>query len=397
MTALAFWTALACVAYAYAGYPLLLLLSGRILDRTVRKRPITPRLSLIIAAYNEEEEIGPRLDNALALDYPPDALEILVASDGSTDATEAIVAGYAPRGVRLLPLARRGKLPALHDAVQRARGEILVFSDANTHLHPRALRALASNFADPRVGGVAGHTRYLPAEAGESSSRGERLYWRYDTLLKEMESRTGSVVSAHGGLYAIRRSLYRPSPEAAVTDDFVLSTAVVEQGFRLVFEREALAYERVVSEASREFGRKVRLMTRAWRSVALRRRLLNPARYGIYSLVFFSHKVLRRSLPLVLPVLFGCSLALAETGPFHLAAATGQCLLYGLGALGWAARRTPLGHRKALYVPSYFCMANAAALLALFHFARGRRIHLWQPQRHAPVRPSRETSHAAGR
>lgn len=381
MAVLAFWLSLVSIGYTYAGFPLLIGVAGRLRDRVVRRRQVTPRLSLIIAAYNEEEGIAERLENALSADYPPEALEVLVASDGSSDATETIVASFAQRGVVLLPLPRRGKILALHDAVQRATGEILVFSDANVSFEPQTLRAVASNFADPAVGGVAGHTCYRPSSDDESSSRGERLYWRYDTWLKEMESRTGSVVSAHGGLYAIRRALYRAPVETAVTDDFVISTGVVEQGYRLVFERDARAHETTVPQAAWEFRRKVRLMTRAWRSVAVRRRLLNPFRYGFYSLVFFSHKVLRRSLPIVLLLLLACSLSLLGRGSVYLCAAAGQCLFYALAAVGCLTRRTRIGQWKALYIPFFFCMANAAALTAFVNFIRGQRIELWQPQR----------------
>lgn len=377
-----FWLSLLALAYGYAGFPLLVAIVGRIRAREVERRPVTPKTTLIIAAYNEEEEIARRIDNALAMDYPAAALEIIVASDGSTDATAEIVERYAPRGVRLLKLPRQGKIPALNEAVRQATGEILVFSDANIHCHPQALRMLARNFADPAVGGVAGNCTYRPPVDGESSSRGEGLYWRYDSWLKQMESRTGSVVSAHGGLYALRRELYMPPGETSVTDDFAISTAVVEQGRRLVFDREALAHESTIADSRREFRRKVRLMTRGWRAVALRRRLLNPFRYGFYALVLASHKVLRRLLPLVLLVLFASSLLLASGGGIHLAAAAAQLAFYGLAALGYAARRIPAGRLRVILIPFYFCLANAAALVAFGRFLIGTRISLWEPQRH---------------
>lgn len=382
LLALLFWLALLALAYGYAGYPLLVAVAGRLRDRRVQRAPVTPPTSLIIAAYNEEASIAERLENALAADYPREALEIIVASDGSTDGTEAVVATFAERGVRLLSLPRQGKIHALGEAVRVARGEILAFSDANIQMHPQALRAMARNFADPSVGGVAGHATYRLPGDGESSSRGEGLYWRYDTWLKEMESRTGSVVSAHGGLYAIRRTLFQVPSETAVTDDFAISTAVVEQGARLVFDRDALAYETAIARTDREFHRKIRLMTRAWRSVALRRRLLNPVRYGFYAVVLFSHKVLRRLLPLALLVLALTSAALAPQGGVYALAAWGQLAFYALAALGYLARRSPLGHLRPIYVPFYYCLANAAAVVALFRFLQGERIVLWQPQRH---------------
>lgn len=380
-----FWASIVALLYVYAGFPALVAVVGLMKRRDVRKAPVTPPLTLVIAAYNEEAIIASRLDNALESDYPSDRLQILVASDGSTDATERIVSGYAARGVQLLRLPRRGKIHALDDAVGQARGEIVVFSDANTMCVPGALRALARNFADPSVGGVAGRTGYqLPAN-GESSSRGECLYWDYDTRLKQLESFTGSIVSAHGGLYAIRRALYRPSPDPAVTDDFAISTTVIEQGFRLVFEPDACATEVAVSEAQREFGRRVRLMTRGMRGVLMRRHLLNPFRTGFYAVVLFSHKLARRLAPLALVTLAAASAVLASEGTFYLFAALSQVGFYALAVCGWLLRRAAIGGASLLFVPFFYCMANAASAVALFEVMRGRRIERWQPQRHGAV------------
>lgn len=385
MTALAeaaFWLSVGSLVYAYAGFPLLVAAVGWWRRRDVRKAPVTPTISLIIAAYNEEAAIADRLDNSLALDYPPDRLQIIVASDGSSDATDAIVAGYRSRGVLLLSLPRRGKIPTLNAAVRFATGEILVFSDANTMCNRQALRALARNFADPTVGGVAAQMSYSLPASSESSGHGERLYWRYDTWLKELESLTGSIVSAPGSLYAVRRTLFQTVPDPSVTDDFAISTAVIEQGYRLVYEPDACATELVVSDARREFRRRVRLMTRGLRGVLLRRRLLNPFRYGFYALVLFSHKVVRRLAPMVLAILAVSAAYLASTSGFYLMAFLGQLLFLALAALGGLLRRRGIGRLKLLYVPFYYCMANAACALALIQALRGRRVALWQPQRH---------------
>jgi cellulose synthase/poly-beta-1,6-N-acetylglucosamine synthase-like glycosyltransferase len=380
---LVFWTTVLSITYAYAGFPLLVTMVGTFRKRNVRKASVTPRMSLIIAAYNEEECIGQRMENALAMDYPADDLEIIIASDGSSDGTEAIVEGYAERGVRLLSLPRQGKILALAAAVREATGEVLVFSDANTVVHPRALREMASNFADPEVGGVVGHTGYWIEEGSESSSRGENSYWRYDTWIKELESRTGSVVSAHGGLYALRRELFQPPTDTAVTDDFYISTGVVERGFRLVFEPEARALEAAVKTSEREFSRRVRLMTRGLRGVWLRRRLLNPFDYGFYALTLFSHKLLRRLLPVALVLLLAASALLASSHPFYAAALGAQVAFYAFGTAGYLFKSTRVGRWKLFYLPFFFCMANAASLLAVSRFLRGDRVTLWQPQRHA--------------
>lgn len=379
--AVVFWASALALAYGYLGFPALVALVGRVRNRVVRKAAITPRVSLIIPAYNEEAVIGERVENALALDYPVGSLQILVASDGSSDATEAIVAAYAGRGVELLALPRLGKNRALAEAVARSTGEVLVFSDANIHCEPGALRELVANFADPEVGGVAGHASYRVEAGSESSSDGENLYWTYDTWLKVLESRTGSTVSAHGALYAIRRALYEPPADLAAVDDFAISTRVVELGHRLVFEPRARCSEVAIQEAGREFRRRVRNTTMGLRAVALRRPLLNPFRYGFYSVLLFSHKVLRRLLPIALLLLLASSAALAGAGGFYLAALRAQLLFYAAAAVGCLARKQGWGRRKLLYMPFYYCMVNIAALLALIRFVRGDRIAVWQPQR----------------
>jgi cellulose synthase/poly-beta-1,6-N-acetylglucosamine synthase-like glycosyltransferase len=381
----AFWWAVAMLAYAYAGFPLLVGLVGLWQRREVAKESKdrdVPSVTVIIAAFNEEAAIAARLDNVLASDYPSDHLEVIVADDGSTDGTGAIVESYRDRGVRLLSLPRRGKIPALNDAAATARGEILVFSDANIHCHPSAIGAMVRNFADPGVGGVAGHCTYLVAARTESSGDGERMYWRYDTWLKQLESHTGSVVSAHGGLYAVRRRLFTTVTDSSVTDDFAISTAVIEQGYRLVFEADARAVEHTTTEARREMRRRVRLMTRGLRAVCLRRRLLNPFRYGFYAISLFSHKVLRRLAPVWLVVIALATSMLAAAGNwFFIAIGLAQLAFYGLAIAGGLLRRRRIGRLKPLCVPFYYCMANAASALALWHFLKGTRISLWQPQR----------------
>jgi cellulose synthase/poly-beta-1,6-N-acetylglucosamine synthase-like glycosyltransferase len=383
LVATAFWLSVLFLAYAYGGFALVVALVGMVRRRAVRRAPITPRVSLVIAAYNEEAVIGDRLQNALASDYPRERLQVLLACDGCTDGTELVARRYAEHRVEVLSLPRQGKIPALNEAVRHATGDILVFSDANTMCDPAALRALVRNFADPEVGGVVGHTSYRLEVASESSSRGEDLYWNYDTWLKQLESRSGSVVSAHGGLYAVRRALYREVDDPAVTDDFAISTGVVEQGYRLVFEPDAHATEFAVPAADREFRRRIRLMTRGLRGVVLRRRLLNPFRYGFYAVVLFSHKVARRLAPVPLVVLAVASAWLAPTHPFYFAAAAGQALFYAAALAGFLLRRSRIGGLKPLYVPFYYCLANVASAVAIVQVLRGQRIALWQPQRQA--------------
>lgn len=388
-----FWVALGLLVYGYAGFPVLVAVVGRLLGRGVRKDPITPSVSVIVAAHNEAEGIADRLRNVLSSDYPTESLQVIVASDGSTDETARIAWAFDRERVVVLDLPRMGKAAALAAAVVHARGEILVFTDANTVFRSDAVAALVRNFADPEVGGVAGHTGYALRAEGESAGRGEDLYWRYDTWIKSLESRAGSVVSAHGGMYAVRRELFRPVEDPAVTDDFAISTGVVVQGRRLVFEAEAIGHELTMSRSAVEFHRRVRLMTRGLHGVLLRRQLLNPLRYGFYSVALFSHKVLRRLLPLVSAALLVSSVALTLTGGGALygLAAAALAVFLALAVTGWLLRGSPLGRHPALYAPFFYCLANLAAVLALWNVLRGNRIERWTPHRHV------EPAQGAGR
>lgn len=376
-----FWLLLALLVYVYVGFTALVVLVAQIRRKRVRQAEITPRISLIIPVWNEERTIAERLDNALALDYPKGALEIIVPSDGSNDRTEAIVNGYAAHGVRFLALPRRGKIHAIKDAVAAASGELLVFSDANSMYERNALRMLARNFADAEVGGVCGNQIYVKAKAADTTSQGETLYWSFDKWLKQSESLTGSIVSAHGAIYAVRRDLYQHPASAAVTDDFAISTAVIEQGYRLVFESEAIAYEEPVPAAKREFVRKVRIMNRGLRGVLLRKRLLNPLRYGFYSVILFSHKVLRRMVPFFLLALIVVSWLIASAHEFYFYFAAAQAVFYLFAGLGYLLRHHRLGRLKFFYIPFFYCLANAAALVAFIKLFAGTRIEFWQPQR----------------
>jgi cellulose synthase/poly-beta-1,6-N-acetylglucosamine synthase-like glycosyltransferase len=380
-----FWASAAIVGYTYVGFPLLVLVRGRLRPTPYRAADITPTVSLLVAAHNEARGIARKLENALALDYPADRLDIVVASDGSNDDTEAIVATFVGRGIRLLQLPRQGKALALNAAVAASTGEILVFSDANSLYAADAVRRLVRPFADPSVGGVAGNQRYRPGSASDATTAGEQVYWDFDRLLKEAESRAGSTISATGAIYAIRRTLFRGVP-VGVTDDFAVSTSVIEQGYRLVFAPDAVAWEPVAPSGGVEWGRKVRIMTRGLRGVYERRALLDPRHYGFYSLQLLSHKVLRRlvGIPLIAMALLAPSLW--NRGRAYRLATIGQWTFYGLGIAGLALGRRGRGRHRLLAAPSFFVMVNAAALVAAWNVVRGRRIDRWDPARSDTVR-----------
>ena len=271
---LLFWGSVGLIVYAYLIFPLITLLRAKLRPQPYHTAEITPKVSMIIAAYNEAEGIAAKLDNVLLLDYPTECLEVIVASDGSNDGTNEIVTGYAEHGVKLLALTRQGKAPALNTAVAASRGEILVFSDANSMYVPDAIRALTRPFADADVGGVAGNQTYLKDQQNGDAA-GEKSYSDFDSKLKESQSKAGNAISATGAIYAIRRSLFQTVPDG-VTDDFVTSTRVIIQGYRLVYAPDAIAYEPVAKSSGKEFGRKVRIITRGLRSVWTQPRTTQP-------------------------------------------------------------------------------------------------------------------------
>lgn len=375
-----FWSALGLIAYGYLGFPILVLLRGRLRPRPIAAADFCPRVSVVLSAYNEAASIAGRLDNLLRQDYPPERLEIVVASDGSTDGTEAILRAYEGRGVRMLALPRSGKAAALEAAVAASSGEVLVFTDANSQFAPDAIRRLLRPLADPSVGGVAGDQRYRRGSAADAAGAGEAGYWSFDRLLKDYESRAGSTISATGAIYAIRRELFRGVP-VGVTDDFAVSTQVIAEGRRLVFAGDAIAFEPVAAKSGVEFGRKVRIMTRGLRGVWLRRALLNPFRYGFYSLQLFSHKLLRRLMVFPLLVLVLLLPLLWAQGGLYALSALAQLGFYACALVGAAARRRRLGRLKPFALPFYFCLVNAAALVAVTNLLRGVRIERWEPQR----------------
>jgi cellulose synthase/poly-beta-1,6-N-acetylglucosamine synthase-like glycosyltransferase len=378
----AFAAAAALVGYTYVAFPVLVLLRARLRPRPYRSAPITPSVSLVIAARNEAGALPAKLDNLLALDYPPDRLEVLIASDGSDDGTEAIAAARGDERVRVLRLGRVGKAEALNAAVAEATGEILVFSDANSLYAPDALRALVAPFADPTVGGVAGDQRYDDDDADAAVAGGERRYWDLDRMLKHAESRGGNAISATGAIYAVRHTLFWTVPRG-VTDDFATSTAVIAQGRRLVFAPGAVAIEPVAKSGGAEFERKVRVMTRGLNAVVVRRELLDPRRHGFYALQLLSHKVLRRLMALPLAVLAVSAAIEARRSRLFRAAAAAQGAVYALGAagllLGGRERRGP----RIVALPAYFCLVNLASVRAVWNVVRRHRIDRWEPRRGA--------------
>ena len=389
-----FWTATVGLVYSYVLFPLLILLRGALRSRPHVQADISPDLTVIVAAYNEAGRIERKLRSVLDQDYPGH-VEVIVASDGSDDGTPQIVAGLDRPNVRVLDLPRVGKAAAIGAAVAAAGGEILVFSDANSIFGDGCIRRLVRAFADPEVGGVAGNQVYVRGDDPDAIAVGERSYWDFDRALKQAQSDSGNVIAGTGALYAIRRELFRDVP-AGVNDDFFLSLSVIDSGYRLVFEPDAIAYEPVAASRDLEYARRVRIMTRGLRCVAAVPGVLDPRRTGFYALQVFSHKVLMRVMAVPLAIVGMTSLALYRRGLVYRLAAWAQVAFYGMAVTGLGLARRGIGHHPVLALPAYFCMVQAASLHAAWNLVRGRSVDRWQVVRAGDGQAARRADAAAG-
>jgi cellulose synthase/poly-beta-1,6-N-acetylglucosamine synthase-like glycosyltransferase len=373
-----FWIGVTVILYVYAGYPLVLALTTWRRPRPAPDAARPPSVTLIISAYNEAECIAGKLENTLELDYPRELLDVVVVSDASDDGTDEIVRRYTDRGVRLLRMVKRsGKTLGLNAAVAQSSSEIIVFSDANALYRVDAIRRLTAPFVDPAIGAVIGESTYVQPDS--ESGRSESLYWRYETWIKALESRRGSVVGGDGAIYSVRRALYKPMAADALSD-FVNPLQVVRAGFRCVYEPRALSYEEAAADYRREYRRKVRIVNRAWRSLLSMRDMLNPFRHGAFALKLWSHKVLRWWIFAAPLVVLPANVLLFERHWTYRAALALQLAFYALAVGGFLIRsrdRQPF----LLRVPFYFCLVNIAAGVGVAQAMGGKSYTMWTTSR----------------
>ena len=372
-----FWISLITLVYIYVGYPLLVWGLARVFGREPRRATITPTVSLLIPAYNEEAYIEEKLRNSLALRYPSDRLEIVVASDGSTDRTDQLARGFRSQGVKVLAMRDHlGKAELLARTVPLLKGDIVVFSDVSSRLVPNALRTLVRNFADKRVGCISG--LYRLRRAKDLRSQGEGLYWRYETFIKRHESRLHSILGAHGAFYAVRRALISRLEATSINDDYLIPMRIIEQGYRAVYEPRAVAWEQERSSVRGEFARRRRIAAGNCQQVWLLRRLLNPFRVGLVAVSFFSHKVLRTLAPLLMMSLLASSASLPHR--WAVVVVGGQLLFYVSALIGYVCQRR--GWSVVwLSPPLYFCLGNLAMLAGLVKFCLNPTRPAWERAR----------------
>lgn len=378
-----FWLSLAAIGYAYVGYPLLLIVLSRLRPRPVRSGHWTPSVTVIIAAYNEERDLAAKLENTLALDYPPSHLEIIVTSDCSSDRTDEIARSFASRGVKLHRQEERlGKTAAQNAAVTKARGEIIVFSDATTHYRPDVLRLMIPAFADKSVGCVTGRVIYQD-EKDSSVGAGTQSYWNYEFFLKKHESNVCSLIGVCGCMYAVRASAYIPLYNEACSD-FIIATTMVEQGLRAVYVPEAVCTEEPNRQAKKELAARVRIISQTFSDLWRNRSVLNPLKSGFYAVQLWSHKLMRYLVPVFLIVIFLTSGVLATRSAFYAAVFVMQVAFYLAALVSWLLEKLGLTFGLLgglLALPQYFVITNLASLIAFVKFLTGERYTRWEPSR----------------
>lgn len=402
MIAIIFWICIGSIVYTYAGYPVILAFVAQICKKPGYFPTLEePTVTLLIAAYNEQTFIMRKLENSLSLDYPFKKLQIIVAADGSDDQTPDIVRAYAEKGVELIyqPF-RKGKMAAINRAVQLAKGEIIVFSDANNMYEAGTLRALALPFSDPTVGGVSG-AKYI-IKGNDALSESEGLYWKYESFIKKQETRLGSCTGVNGEIFAIRRSLFEPALDGIINDDFYLAMRLLRRGFRVVYSPLARSFERVSLSAVDEITRRTRINAGRYQSLNISWSLL-PITRPVLLWQIISHKFLRLFVPFAMigallsnlmvlaPVVSqGDSSLLRLSLPYNWIIFSLQIIFYLTAWFGTIAK-LPGKIGKVLYVSTFLVNSNLAALQGFIGYVSGSQTALWKRVKRAE---DKEDGHA---
>ena len=369
MAEIIFWFSIALVVYAYAGYPCALAVLGWFRARPVARASIRPRVSFIITAHNEEARIAQKLENTLTQNYPAEALQIIVASDCSTDRTDEIVRAHGDRMRLVRATERRGKEAAQRLALGEADGDVIVFSDVATALASDGISTIVSSFADPTVGCVSSVDRFVDADGQVS---GEGAYVRYEMFLRALESRVNTLVGLSGSFFAARRDVCREWASDRQSDFSTLLNAV-RLGLRGVSDPLSVGYYRNISDERQEFNRKVRTVARGIAVLASNLSLLNPFRHGLFAWQLASHKLCRWLVPFALIAAVLANAVLASASPLYAAAFLLQAAFYAAAAAGlWSGA-------GALRIPAFFVLSNIGVLTAWVRYARGDRMTTWTP------------------
>lgn len=380
---LLFWIACAFVVYTYVGYPVLLYFLVK-LKRFFGKNKMSfsdsyePEVTLLVAAYNEEDFIEEKIKNSLQLNYPKEKIRLLFVTDGSDDATPRLISGFQEVDLMHKP-ERAGKIAAVQRALPQIDTPVVIFTDANTLLNPHAVRNIVRHFADENVGAVSGEKRIMTDVKAAANGAGEGIYWKYESSLKRWDSEFNTVVGAAGELFAVRTDIHPHVPKDTLIEDFYTTMRIAQAGYRVAYEPDAYAMEGPSASVKEELKRKVRIAAGGIQALVRLRALLNPLRYGWMSFQYISHRVMRWTLaPLGLLLMFMSNIALASAGaPFWTVLLTLQIAFYASACLGWILEKKQM-KIKAFFVPYYFCVMNYAMYRGFFRYLSGRQSVLWE-------------------
>lgn len=375
-----FWLSITMLFYTYVGYPFYVFMRARYSRNIVAKdTDFKPLVSVIMSAYNEGSYIEKKIRNLLESDYPKEDLEILVGSDGSTDATDLILSRMANKIVKVfIYKERRGKPSVINDLVPKAKGEILVFCDVRQMFEKNAISHLVTNFADDNVGCVSGELVFENFEQDTEVARGVGIYWNYEKFIRKCESAIHSMVGATGAIYAIRKGLYSPVPSDIVLDDVYIPLNIARMGYRSILDQEAKAYDRPALAASEEYKRKVRTLAGNYQIFFMFKDLLVPFLNPV-SLALVSHKLFRVIAPFFMISLFVSNLFMAIDGSYIIPL-TAQVTFYALAALGaiTCRQRNKKFIVKIASAAYMFCLLNFTALVGLYRFLAGKQKIVWE-------------------
>lgn len=381
-----FWASVLLLFYTYLGYGMLLFFLIKIKKKKYLP-PLPdaslPKVTFLVAAYNESHWIAEKFKNSISLNYPQDKLRLLFVTDGSNDDTPEQLRALSEQTQLQVRVEhqpeRKGKIAAVHRVMPLVETPIVIFSDANTLLNKEAIKNIVRHYQAADVGGVAGEKRILQQEKEEASTSGEGFYWRYESQLKKWDAQLYSVVGAAGELFSIRTELYEPIPTDTIIEDFYLTLRIAQKGNRIQYEDQAYAIETASASVKEELKRKIRIAAGGLQAIYRLTSLLNIFRYGWLSFQYVSHRVLRWTLaPLALLTLFISNLALWPSHSlFYKLTMIGQLLFYLAALLGWLLEKRKL-RSKGLFIPYYFCIMNYAVYRGFFRILSGKQSVLWE-------------------
>ena len=384
-----FWSLLFLVFYTYIGYGIVLIILVKIKEFFIRK-PISdgvlyePHVTMFVAAYNEKNYIDAKVQNMLELDYPKDKMQLLFVTDGSNDGTPELLQQY--KEVSLMHKAERaGKIDAINRGMELVKNPIVIYSDANAMLNPRAVREIVKHYKDPKIGCVSGEKRIYKKDKDGASGAGEGIYWKYESLLKQFDFRLYSAIGAAGELFSIRKELHQQVEKDTLLDDFIISLRIAQKGYKIAYEPNAYASENASTSITEEMKRKIRISAGGIQSIIRLMSLLNFFKYGVLTFQYISLRVLRWTItPLALLILLPINFMLMrqDSGLVYEVLFCGQILFYILALFGWYLENKKI-KVKILFIPFYFLFMNLCVFIGFFRYIKGSQSVLWEKAKHA--------------